>query len=412
MATAANPVFEFDRTQLIDVDIFDHDFKRWPYETFSRWSTQPPFYVETGGWPQAVVARHADVQRVLTDFEFFTSEKRPWGGTEKYYYFQGLPVVTDNDPPDHTRLRRLMAPAFSPRRLAAIEEALTLHVDTMLDRFEDAGRFNAAIDYGRSLSSHVLFALLLGLPATDWGVFLRIGHAMSGFNDLKPGQSPQAAFLEAWQAGREYCEAMIRERRHTPKDDMIGQIIAAHTDAGRISTDELLATLFVLYVAGQGGTANTVSWTLLRLARHRDQLELLQARPELLVSAVDEGIRIDPSAYHVIRFVTRDFEFEGLRMYANMPVLIMVGAPSYDPARHPDPLRFDITREARRDTMAFGWGVHHCIGMSLTRMVGRIAVGAAVRRFPKLRLEDPDYRAGVVGGPKERGPDSVPLLID
>jgi cytochrome P450 len=412
MATAANPGIDFDRSKLIDIDIFDHGFKRWPYETFSQWSTQPPFYIETGGWPQLVVARHADVQRVLTDFEYFTSEKRPWGGTEKYYYFQGLPVVTDNDPPDHTRLRRLMAPAFSPRRLAAIEEELAVHVERMLDDFAAAGRFDAATDYGRPLSSHVLFSLLLGLPEEDWGIFLRIGHAMSGFNDLKPGQSPQAAFVEAWQAGRAYCEAMIAARSGDAGDDVIGQLIAAHTEAGRISTDELLATLFILYVAGQGGTANTVGWTLLRLARHRDQLELLQAQPELLVSAVDEGIRIDPSAYHVIRFATQDFDFEGVRVYKNMPVMIIVGAPSYDPERHPDPLRFDITRAVRRDTMAFGWGVHHCIGMSLTRMVGRIAVGAAVRRFPNLRLADPDHRPGVIGGPKERGPASIPLLID
>lgn len=405
------PALDYDRRRVVDVDIFDLDFKRAPYETFSRWSTQHPFYVDYEGWPQLMVSRHVDVQRVLTDIDAFTSQKRPWGATEKYYYFRGLPVVTDNDPPDHTRLRRLMAPAFSPRRLAAIEEALIGHVETELDRFEAAGRFDAAIDYGRALAAHVLFSLLLQLPEEDWPIFLRIAHAMSGYNNLSAGQSPAEAFLDAWEAGRIYCERMIEGRRRAPGEDVIDQIIAAHTQEGRITTDELLATLFVLYVAGHGGVANTIGWTLYRLCRHRDQLERLQREPELLLSAVDEGIRIDPSGYHIIRFATRDMDFEGVRVWENMPILIVTGAPNYDPSRHPDPLRFDIGREARRDTMAFGYGVHHCIGMSLSRMVGRIAVGAAVRRFPDLRLADRDHVPGIVGGPKERGPDSVPVLV-
>lgn len=409
--TKSAPAFDYDRADLVEIDIFDHAFKRDPYEAFSRWSTRRPFYVDYGGWPQLVVSRHADVVRVLTDIEAFTSEKRPWGAIEKYYYFQGLPVVTDNDPPDHTRLRRLMAPAFSPRRLAAIETELTAHVSAEVDRFEARDGFDAATDYGRALAAHVLFALLLQLPEEDWPIFLRIAHAMTSYNDIRVGGSPAQEFLDAWAAGREYCEQMIGERRRNPGEAVIDQLIAAHSESGRITIDELLATLFVLYVAGHGGVANTVAWTLYRLCRHRDQLELLQREPELLVSAVDEGIRIDPSAYHIIRFAQHDMDFDGVRVWKDMPILLMTGASNYDPVRYPDPLGFDIARDARRDTTAFGYGVHHCIGMSLSRMVGRIAVGEVVRRFPGLRLADPELIPSVVGGPKERGPASIPLLV-
>ena len=408
-AAAEAPEFDYDRSRLLDVDIFDRDFKRSPYAAFQRWSIEPPFYVDYSGWPQLLVARHQDIMEVLGDYDRFTSQKRPWGAIEKYYYFQGLPVVTDNDPPDHTRLRRLMAPAFSPRRLAAIEENLTRHVETMLDSF--SGGFDAAVDYGRPLAAHVLFALLLELPEEAWPIFLRMAHAMTSYNDLAAGQSPAQECLEAGEAGRRYCEAMVEREQRRPSDNAIGALIAAHGEGGRISTDELLATLFVLYVAGHGGLANTVAWTLLRLCRHRDQLELLQREPQLLLGAVDEGIRIDPSAYHIIRFATRDGELGGVRLWKDMPIMILVGAPNYDPTRHDDPMRFDIRREARRDIMSFGYGVHHCIGMSPSRIIGRIAIGAAVRRFPAMRLADPGWQPDIVGGPKERGPASVPLLI-
>ncbi|ATE65599.1 cytochrome P450 [Rhizorhabdus dicambivorans] len=402
---------DFDGARLVDVDIFAQDFKRRPYAHFSRWTTEAPFYVEAGGAPQAVVARHSAVMRAFSDHEYFSSRKRPWPGMEKYAYFQGLPVVADSDPPDHTRLRRLMTPAFTPRRISAIEDGLALHVDAMLDRFETAGRFDAAIDYGRELAAHILFALLLDLPQEAWPIFLRIAHAMSTYNDLSAGDSPAAAFIDAWAEGRAYCEAMIDEQRRRPSDSVVAGIIDAHNEEGRITTDELLATLFTLYIAGHGGIANTVAWTLLRLCQNPDQLDLLRREPERIMAAVDEGIRHDPSGYHVLRFATHDFEFEGLRLWRDMPVLIISGAPNYDPARYPDPLRFDIAREGRRDITAFGYGVHHCIGMLLSRRIGRIAIEAPVRRFARLRLADPGFEPGIVGGPKERGPDSVPLLI-
>jgi cytochrome P450 len=349
---------------------------------------------------------------VLEDYACFSSEKSKWPGVEKFRYFQGLPVVTDNDPPIHTRLRRLMTPAFSPRRLAAIEADLTVCVHALLDDFAQAGQFDAQIDYGHRLSERVLFGLLLGLPEEDWGVFVKVLRAMSLYNDVKAGDPPPAAYLEAWDAARSYCEAMIESQRQNPTDDLMGSIIAEHVSEGKVSTDELLATLFVMYLGGAGGIANTVAWTLLRLCRHRDQLELLQQNPGLLVSAVDEGIRIDPNAYHVLRFATHDFEFEGLRLAKGMPVLVMSGAPNFDPGRHEDPLRFDITRTARRDSLAFGYGVHHCIGMALARMNARIAIGAVVARFPRLRLADEALQPVIIGNSKERGIASVPLLID
>ncbi len=412
MATVmrADADIAYDRSRLVDVDLFGA-VKRSPQEYFARWTTDAPFYVMFGDAPQAVVARHAEVQRCLEDYASFTSEKQNWPGVEKFAYFRGLPVVTDNDPPTHTRLRRLMAPAFSPRRLAAIEAELTDYVAALLDGIDDAGGFDAQADYGRKLSAKVLFGLLLGLPEPDWPIFLRLAHSMSGFNNLAPGAPPPAPFIAAWDEGRAYCEALIADQKRRPTDDVVGAIVAAHFEAGKISTDELFATMFVLYVAGQGGTANTVAWTLWRLCRNRDQLELLQREPDLAASTVDEGIRIDSNAYNVLRFAVNDTELGGVPIPRAMPVILMTGAPNFDAARHADPLRFDITRTARRDTMAFGYGVHHCIGMSLARTASRIAVGGLVRRFPGLHMADPSFHPDIIGGPKERGPASIPMLV-
>lgn len=403
----------FDRSKVVDGNIFDPAFKRRPTETFMEWATKTPFYMLFGGWPQAVATRHEDVKRAFGDHEYFSSVKRPWRGIEKFYYFQGLPVVTDNDPPNQARLRRLMAPAFSPRRLAAIETDLAVYVAARLDALEAGdGRFDAVTDLGRPLSAQVLFGMLLGLPEEDWGVFLRIAHLFSVFNNMKAGDKPPAEFLQAWAEGRAYCEKLIEDRRRHPQDDVVGHIVAAHDAEGKITVDEMFATLFVMYVAGQGGVANTPAWALWRLCRHRDQLELLQREPELLSNAVDEGIRTDPNAYMLLRHATRDFEFSGLQLYKDMPVLIIPGAPNYDPTRYEDPLKFDITRKPQKDIMSFGYGVHHCIGEALARMAGRVTVGAVVKRFPKLRLEDPDLWPEILGGPKERGPVSIPLRFD
>ena len=409
--TAGASGIAFDRSKLRSIDIWSPELKFDPGPTWMDWATTLPFYVEVGGAPQAVITRYEDAKPAFEDHALFSNVKRPWPGTEKYYYWQGLPVVTDNDPPTHTRLRMLLSPAFSPRRLAAVEAGIQSYVDTLLDRLEERGSFDAVADFGRPISGHTLLGLLLGLPQEDWRVFTDISDGLSTYASLPAGSPAPEAFLKVWNAGQAYCEALIEARRRQPGDDLVSNIIAAHDGAGKITTPELYATFIILYAGGFSSIVTYIAWTLWRLCADPEQLRLLQADPALLSGALAESLRTDPVGWTALRYASRDFSFAGLDLLEGMPVILVEGASNYDPRIYPDPLRFDLRREQPREVLSFGSGVHRCIGSTLARLTTRIAVGAIVARFPRLRLGEPDFRPPAVGGPKERGPASVPLRV-
>jgi cytochrome P450 len=402
----------FDRAKIRQIDLWSPAVKFDPGPVWMEWATTPPFYVEVGGAPQAVITRYEDAKPAFENYELFSNVKRPWPGTEKYYYWQGLPVVTDNDPPAHTRLRTLLSPAFSPRRLAMVEAGIKSFVDVLLDRIAHKGAFDAVADFGRPLSAHTLLGLLLGLPEEDWPIFTSISDGLSAFANLPPGAPAPESFLKIWNAGQAYCDALIEARRREPKDDLVSNIIGAHDGSGKITTPELYATFIILYAGGFSSIVTYVAWTLWRLCADPEQLRLLQENPALLPGALAESLRTDPVGWTALRYATRDFTFGGLEFLEGMPVILVEGASNYDPRVYDDPLRFDLRREQPREVLSFGSGVHRCIGSTLARLTARIAVGGIVTRFPRLRLAEPDFRPIAVGGPKERGPASVPLRVD
>lgn len=407
----ASPI-QWDRSKLKHIDLWNPDIKHEPGEAWMEWAVTPPFYVEVGGAPQAVVTRYEDAKIAFEDHARFSNVKRPWPGTEKYYYWQGLPVVTDNDPPTHTRLRMLLAPAFSPRRLAAVEAGIKAYVDKLCDKFAQEGSLDAVADLGRPLSGHTLLGLLLGLPEEDWSVFTNISDGLSAYANLPAGSPAPEAFLKPWNRGQEYCAALIESRRKNPGDDLVSHIIASHDDAAKITTPELYATFIILYAGGFSSIVTYVAWTLWRLCRDPEQLRLVQDNPTFLNDALAESLRTDPVGWTALRYATSDFNFAGLELKAGMPVIIVEGASNFDPRIYEDPTRFDLRREQKREVLSFGAGVHRCIGSTLARVSARIALSALITRFPKLRLADPDFRPSAVGGPKERGASAVPLRID
>jgi cytochrome P450 len=402
----------FDRSRLKSIDLWSSEVKYDPGALWMEWAVTPPFFVEVGGAPQAVVTRYEDAKIAFEDHQRFSNVKRPWPGTEKYYYWQGLPVVTDNDPPTHTRLRMLLAPAFSPRRLAAVEAGIKAYVETLLDEIAETGSFDAVADFGRRISAHTLLGLLLGLPREDWSVFTDISDGLSAYARLPPGSPAPAEFLKVWTAGQIYCDALITARRAQPRDDLVSHIIASHDDAGKITTPELYATFIILYAGGFSSIVTYIGWTLWRLCHDREQLALVQTAPALLNDALAESLRTDPVGWTALRYATQDFHFAGLELRQGMPVILVEGASNYDPRVYADPCRFDLRRTQPRENLSFGAGVHRCIGSALAKLSARIAVGAIIARFPRLRLADATFRPEVVGGPKERGPQSVPLRVD
>jgi len=402
--------FSFDEAKVVDADLFG-DVKRHPEAYLVEWSRRAPFYVMVAGLPQAVMTRYEDQKPAYEDYQRFSSSKRKWPGMEKFYYYRGLPIITDSDPPTQIRLRRLMAPAFSARKLATMETQIQDFVSARLGIAAEKGvDFDVVTELTHPLAAYILLGLCLDLEEDVWPIFVRIARGMAAFNNLAPGEGPPQDYLDAWDEGYKYCGQLIEARRRAPKDDVIGKIVAAGEQEGRVSTEEMFATMLVLFTAGFGGIQNTASYTLWRLCRDPAQLKLLQNDLSLVPAAVAESVRLDTNAWTTLRWATQDFEYAGLQFFENMPIHLISSAPNYDPTIFENPTVFDITRKPQ-DMVSFGHGFHHCIGSLLAKMTAKIVVQEVVTRFPGLHLADADFWPDIVGGPKERGLRSMPLKL-
>ena len=403
-----------DRTQILDVDLYGA-VKRDPYQYYVEWNQRPPFFILSDGHPQAVFTRSEDTKVVLEDYKRFSSVKQPYPGTEGFYFFNSMPSVTDSDPPVHTRRRRLMMPALTPRKLAKIEVGVNQAVDKILDKIAENGqRCDLIKDLGTPLAMNTLLGLVCELPEEDWPIFTDLAKAQRlAFNQLAGNAAGKEAYQKAWAAAQDYCATLIESRRRAPVDDLVSNMLAAQSrDESQLTSEEVMATLMILFSAGLGGVTITAAQTLWRLARNPDQMQLLLRDPTLINGAVTESLRMDPSSYASLRYTVGNFEFAGLPLTDGMPVHTLSAGGNYDPKKYPDPLRFDITRPT--DWMkltSFGHGVHHCIGNAVARMGARITVGKTVQRFPKLRLENPDVMPQIEGVLKQRAPVSIPVLV-
>ena len=401
--------------RVADVDLYGA-VKLWPYEHYAAWAEADPFYILSNGHRQVVCARYEDTRTVLQDYARFTSTKQPYPGTQGFYFFNSMPTGTDSDPPEHSRRRRLMAPAFSPRALKALEAKIIKTVDDVLDAAQAKGAaIDAVDDIGTPIAVRTLLGHVCNLDEQDWSIFTGLVDAQrAAFNVLSGDTNAKQAYEAAWETTRAFCDRIIADRRvHPREDDLVTTLVNSHDVDGKITTEEMFATLFILYAAGIGGLTVFPAWTLWRLGRHHDQMALLRANPDLLEGAMSESLRTDPSSYASIRYAVEDCTISGIDVQKGMPVHTLSASGNFDATRFPDPLKWDITRGTDwRALTSFGHGVHQCIGNGLVRMTTRITLAKTLERFPNLRLADPDFRPEVVGVLKQRAPKSIPLLVD
>jgi cytochrome P450 len=309
-----------DHAQVLDVDLYGA-VKRDPYKYYLEWNQRPPFFIISEGHKQAVFTRAEDTRVVLEDYTRFSSVKQPYPGTEGFYFFNAMPSVTDSDPPVHTRRRRLMMPALTPRKLAKIEAGVHEAVDKILGKIADSGnRFDLITDLGAPLAMHTLLGLVCELPAEDWPVFTGLVQAQRlAFNQLGGNADGKAAYQKAWSNAQDYCAKLIESRRRQPMDDLVSNMLAAQSrDESQLTSEEVMATLIILFSAGLGGVTVTPAWTLWRLARHPDQMRLLLNDPSLINGAVTESLRMEPSSFASLRYAVGNFEFAGLQLTDRM----------------------------------------------------------------------------------------------
>ncbi|MFJ5157397.1 cytochrome P450 [Streptomyces sp. NPDC088353] len=317
-----------------------------------------------------------------------------------------LSTMLRADPPDHARLRRLVSKAFTARRVAELRPRVQTITDGLLDAIVRAGCADLVADLALPLPVAVI-SELLGVPTTDRYDFQRWTDDMI----LRGPEPPDPAVVDgAWQHMRAYLIKLLETKRAKAGDDLLSALIIARDEEKRLDEDELIAMAFLLLVAGYITTVNLISGGIAALLAHPDQLQLLRDDPALLPDAIEEFLRYDgPVNPGIARFAREDVEIAGVRIPRGATVLVASAIADRDPARFAEPDRLDITRRDNAH-LAFGHGIHYCLGAPLARLEGQVAIGSALRRLPGLALAVPPGELRWSSGGL-RGPERLPVTF-
>jgi cytochrome P450 len=367
---------------------WDENFRANPYPHYRPLLSGPPRVLDMG-FKFAIAARYDDVRAILSDHATFSSVQPKGGGfDEQIDFFGDAPTMLGSDPPTQTRLRRLVSRDFTPRRIRELEPRIREIAKNLIDAAERKGEFDVMADLANPLPVMVI-SDLLGVPQEDYHRFKSWSDKIVEADNTLPGMPMPDDIKLAFTELRAYFIAEIARRRKNPGTDLVSALVAAHDEAEALNADELLQFLVLLLLAGNETTTNLIGNGMLALGRNPGAMAALRSKPELMRGAIEEMLRYDGPVQSTFRTVTRDTSIGGTPITAGMGVFVIVAAANRDPAKFIDPEKFDITRESN-EHMAFGDGIHFCIGAPLARMEGSIAIGAALERFPHLRLKNPD----------------------
>ncbi|MBD0675931.1 cytochrome P450 family protein [Streptomyces sp. CBMA156] len=364
-----------------------------PYGGYTRLRAGTPVHRVVGpdGLPFWLVTRYQDVRQALADPRFALDKAHAAPGN--YRGFALPPALDANllnmDPPDHTRIRRLVSQAFTPRRVAALREPVEKVAGQLLDAIEPLGRADLLATYAAPLPITVICDLL-GVPEDD-------RHDFRAWTDslITPDPDRPEAARAAVKAMLGFFTGLIERKRAEPADDLLSDLIAARDDqgaGGRLGEDELTSLAFLILFAGYENTVHLIANAVLALLTHPGQLAALRAEPELIGAAVEEFARFDgPAPLAIRRFPREPVTIGGVTVPAGETVLLALGSANRDPGQFTDPDRLDLHR---RETghLALGHGIHYCLGAPLARMETALALTALLRRFPGLALDVPVER--------------------
>lgn len=310
----------------------------------------------------------------------------------------GTPGFLFLDPPDHTRLRRLVSKAFSPKVVKALQPDIAALVDGLLDSIASAGRMEAIADLAYPLPVAVI-CRLLGVPIEDEPRFRAASALLAqGLDPFVTFTGQSQGFEERLQAGlwlRGYLRELLRQRRAHPGEDLMSGLIAVEESGDQLTEDEIVATCNLLLVAGHETTVNLIANAMLAMLRHRQHWTALGRDPERAPAIVEETLRYDPPVQLVGRVAGADMTIGEAHIPQGDTMMLLLGAAHRDPAVNEHPDDFDPGRTAVRH-LAFGLGPHFCLGAPLARLEAAVALAAVTRRFPDARLVgEPEYRPNV-----------------
>ncbi|WP_326612649.1 cytochrome P450 [Streptomyces scopuliridis] len=403
-ASGASPRSLYDPTSELLAD---------PYEVYARLRETAPVrrIVGPDGRPAWIVTRYEDVRQSLADPRLSLDKSRALPGG---YQGFGLPPALDAnllnmDPPDHTRIRRFVARAFTARRIEELRGPVRRTADELLDALESGGRESGTLESGGRadlVASYaaplpiVVICELLGVPPRDRRDFREWTDALIAPDPARPERMKAA--IAAMLA---FFTELLAHKRAEPGDDLLSALIAArdegeetggeaggeasHGGGDRLSEDELMSLAFLILFAGYENTVQLIGNSVLALLRHPEQLAALRAEPGRTAAAVGEFVRYEgPALLAIRRFAVEDLTIGGVTVPAGETVMLSLAAANRDPHRFADPDRLDLDRDTAGQ-VALGHGIHYCLGAPLARLETEIALNALLERFPRLALDVP-----------------------
>lgn len=411
MLAGGAPAAVPDIVREFDLDRLPEEFYDDPFPYYRALREHDPVHRCPDG--TVLLTRYHDLVAVYRDFKRFSSDKtrefRPKFGASPLYD-QHTTSLVFNDPPLHTKVRKLFGEALAPRAVEAMEPALLALVDRLLDRIEDLGRFDLIDDYAGAIPVEVI-GNFLRIPHADRGP-LR-GWSLAILGALEPVLTPEQIERgnRAVSEMYEYLKGLVAERRRNPSDepdDILSRLIKGDPVTGyELDEFQLLHQCIFLLNAGHETTTNLIGNGIVALLRHPGELARLRAEPHLIGSAVEELLRYESPNQFGNRRATEDCEIGGQRIAAGTYLHLCIGAANRDPEVFSDPDRLDIGRTPNKH-LAFGSGIHTCAGLNVARLEGRIAIGRLCARFPQLRIAGPPRRSRRA---RFRGFTSVPMMV-
>jgi len=394
------------------------EFQADPHPLWARLRAERPVYPRAlpDGRRMWTVTRHRDCVQVLRDPDC-SAQKFPTHVLHQLASDPAAPfaviartvlgMLLVKDDPDHGRLRGLVNKAFTPRVVSELRPRVQAITDELLAAAAKRGEFDAIADLGMPLPI-IVIAELLGVPLEDRASLKRWSDKLVTFLDGTLREKGLADAADACLEMRAYMDRVFAERRSRPREDLISRLIAARELEDRLSDDELFGTVVLILAAGHETTTNLIGNGLYTLLRHPAELARLRARPEAIGAAVEELLRFAPPVSLTSRTAARDLALGGERIPKDDEMDLVLAAANRDPAVFAEPDRLDLFRGDNRH-LSFGFGAHFCLGASLARLEGQIALGSVVARFPALKLasESVAWKPGIV----LRGLVELPLRI-
>ncbi|MGW1974152.1 cytochrome P450 family protein [Streptomyces sp. NPDC001889] len=385
----------------------DPQFFRNPYATYGRLRSEAPVQkVPTGskGHVSYIVTGYAEARAAFTDPRLSKDTARFFAGrpSRRNLHAAVSQNMLSSDPPEHTRLRGAAGPAFTQGPVTRLRPFITEVVDDLLSTWEPGQQIDLVDRLAVPLPV-IVISELLGVPAGDRSTVANWSHEL--FTAGQPDRIDAASHeLAAYMTG-------LAASADTPKSGHLLHDLVHRADHGKLTETEVASLSVLLLVAGHETTTNFIGNALLALLQHPDSLTALRERPELIADALDELLRFDsPLGIATFRYSTEELTLGGTRIPAGVPVLIAPGAANRDPAQFDHPDKLDLTRKAASH-LAFGHGIHRCLGAPLARAEAEIALRALLTRFPTIRLEVPDEELEWRHTRLVRGLASLPVFV-